>query len=202
MSAVCRPGELPVNSSPAFQLRLCGAPSIERVGPDAGRLSGRVAQRHRVALLALVAMAPGRRMSRDKLIAYLWPESDPERGRNLLKVSTYVVRTELGEGVLVSEGDDLRLGDDVVRVDAVDFTTALDEGDHAAAVSLYRGPFLDGFFLSDAAEFDQWAGGERARLAAGYARALEALADDAEARRDFPAAADHWRTRGTQDPYD
>jgi TolB-like protein/DNA-binding SARP family transcriptional activator len=202
VSAACRPGERAVNSSPTFHLRLFGAPSIEREGADASRLTGRVAQRHRVALLALVAMAPGRRLSRDKLITYLWPESDPERGRNLLKVSSYVVRTALGDGALVSEGDDLLLGADVVRVDAAEFEAALERANHAHAVALYRGPFLDGFFLSDAPEFEQWADGERACLAAGYAKALEALAEETEARRDFSTAAAHWRTRATLDPYD
>jgi TolB-like protein/DNA-binding SARP family transcriptional activator len=191
-----------VNSSATFQLRLLGSPSVEVHGASGTVLTGRVAQRHRVALLALVATAPAQRLSRDKLIAYLWPESDPERGRNLLKVSSYVLRTALGEGALLSEGDDLRLATDVVRVDALDFETALARADHAQAVALYRGPFLDGFFLSDAPEFEQWADRERARLAARFAKALEALAEEADADRDFSRAAEWWRVRATQDPYD
>ena len=202
MSAACRPGESPVNSSPTFRLRLFGSPSIEDDGAGGALLTGRVAQRHRLALLALIAMAPGQRLSRDKLIAYLWPESDPERGRNLLKVSSYVLRTALGEGALLSEGEDLRLASDVVRVDATDFETALDQADHAQAVALYRGPFLDGFFLNDAPEFEQWAERERARLTVRYSKALEALADEADADRDFARAAEWWRVRATQDPYD
>src|SRR5215213_5109291 len=118
-----------MSSSPTFHLRLFGSPSIEREGGTP--LTGRVAQRHRLALLALIAMAPVDRLSRDKLIAYLWPESDTERGRNLLKVSTYVLRTTLGEGAVLSEGDDLRLNADVVRVDATEFETALAGADHA-----------------------------------------------------------------------
>ena len=153
-------------------------------------------------MLAVIAMAPGQRMSRDKLIAYLWPESDPERGRNLLKVSTYVLRTELGEGALLSDGDDLRLAMDVVRVDAAEFESALARADHAQAVALYRGPFLDGFFLSDAPEFEQWADRERSRLAARFAKALEALAEAADESRDFSVAAEWWRLRATQDPFD
>jgi TolB-like protein/DNA-binding SARP family transcriptional activator/Tfp pilus assembly protein PilF len=153
-------------------------------------------------MLALIAMAPGQRLSRDKLIAYLWPESDQERGRNLLKVSVYAVRTALGEGALISEVDDLRLATDVVHVDAVDFDDALGRADHAQAVALYRGPFLDGFFANDAPELEQWVDRERARLATGFARALEALAEDADRNRDFSEAAEWWRLRATQDPYD
>jgi TolB-like protein/DNA-binding SARP family transcriptional activator/Flp pilus assembly protein TadD len=189
-----------MSSSPMFRLRVFGSPSIDREGGDA--LTGRVAQRHRLGLLVLVGMAPSARLSRDKLIAYLWPESDLERGRNLLKVSTYVIRTALGENALLSEGDELRLNADVVRVDALEFEAAVSSGDYRNAATLYRGPFLDGFFLSDAPEFEQWAARTRDRLAAGYAKALEALAGEAEANRDFPAAAEWWKLRAAHDLYD
>ena len=200
MNAACRRGELPMSASPTFQLRAFGNPSIEREGGEP--LTGRAAQRHRIALLTLIAMAPLARLSRDKLIAYLWPESDAERGRNLLKVSSYVLRTALGEDALLSEGDDLRLNTDVVRLDVAEFEAALGSADYARATALYAGPFLDGFFLSDAPEFDQWASGERDRLAACYAKALEALANEAEANAEFSTAAEWWKRRAAQDLYD
>jgi len=189
-----------MNTRPTFHLRLLGSPSIEVVGGR--RLSGRVSQRHRLALLALLTLSPGRRMSRDKAVAWLWPESDPEKGRNLLSVAMYVIRTTLGDGALGGEGDELRLDDEVVGSDAADFEAALARGDHAAAVSLYEGPFLDGFFLSDAPEFEQWVSRERERLTAGYRRALEALAVQAEDGGDFAGAAEQWKLRAAQDPYD
>ena len=189
-----------MTSSPTFHLRLFGSPSIER--GDGVPLTGRAAQRHRLALLALLAMAPAQRMTRDKLIACLWPENDPEGGRNLLKVSSYVLRTTLGEGIVLSEGDDLRLNADLVRTDAAEFDAAFARADHARAVALYRSPFLDGFFLSDAPEFEHWAARERERLAADYGRALEALAAAAEADGDAPRAAEWWKMRAAQDPYD
>src|SRR5688500_20394063 len=98
-----------MSASPTFHLRLFRSPSIEADDGGGVPLSGRVAQRHRPALLALVAMAPGQRLSRGKLIAYLWPERDYERGRNLLQASSYVLRTDTGELALVSDGDALRL---------------------------------------------------------------------------------------------
>ena len=189
-----------MNSSPMFYLKLFGSPSLER--DDGAPLTGRAAQRHRVALLALLALAPAQRLSRDKLIAYLWPESDSERGRNLLNVSTYVLRAALGESALLSSGDDLRLNADVIQVDVAEFEAALERADHARAVALYRSRFLDGFFLSEAPEFEQWAERERERLARGYENALEELADAAEGARDFPRAAEWWKARAAQDPYD
>src|SRR5688572_26878278 len=112
-------------------LKLFGSPSLLR---DEVVLTGRAAQRHRLALLALLVLAPGRRMSRDKVIAYLWPERDGDAGRNLLKVSTYVLRAELAETALVSEGDDVRLDPDVVRSDVSEFADAIARADYSRAV--------------------------------------------------------------------
>ena len=188
-------------SQPAFRLRLLGAPAIE--GADR-TLGGRVAQRHRLAVLALLALAPAQRLSRDKLIAYLWPESDADRGRNLLNVASYNLRAALGETALLSSGDDLQLNGDVVHADIAEFETAVAQGDHARAAAIYGGkaPFLDGFFLPDAPEFERWVEGVRKRLADAYAAALESLATEAEARSDFATAAAWWKTRAAQDPYD
>ena len=183
-----------------FRLRLLGGASIAR--GDGVPLAGRAAQRHRLALLALLACPPGHGLSRDKLIALLWPESDTERGRNLLNVSVYELRKALGEDALLSEGDELRLNAEAVSSDVAEFEGALERGDHEAAVALYRGPLLDGFFVPDAPEFERWANGERVRLAVAYARSLEALARDAEARGDFQGSAEWWRQRAAHDPYD
>lgn len=189
------------SSQPPFRLRLLGSPAIE--GGER-TLSGRVAQRHRLAVLALLALAPAQRLSRDKLIAYLWPESDAERGRNLLNVACYNLRAALGETALLSLGDDLQLNGDVVQADVIEFELATRQRDYARAVTIYHGraPFLDGFFLPDAPEFERWVDSVRKRLADTYAAALESLAADAEGRSDFAKAAEWWRSRAAQDPYD
>ena len=43
-------------------------------------------------------------------------------------------------------------------------------------------PLMDGFHLSDGAEFERWLDGERARLTGRYAAALETLAEASESR--------------------
>ena len=189
-----------MSTSPAIHLRLFGSPSLER--EDGSVLAGRAAQRHRLALLALLSLAPGHRISRDKLMAWLWPEADGKRARNLLNVSTHVLRGVLGETSIVSAGEDLRLDVAAVRPDVAEFERAMQAGDEESAVALYRGPFLDGFFLPEAEEFDQWSGRERQRLADIYGKALEGLAERAEAAGDFGTAAVRWRARAAHDPLD
>lgn len=78
----------------------------------------------------------------------------------------------------------------------------MERADYLRAVSLYRGPLLDGFFLSGAPEFERWAEGKRERLARAHAKSLEELALAAEGAKDFVKAAEWWKARAAQDPYD
>lgn len=183
-----------------FYLRLFGSPRLEDAAGVA--LTGRGAQRHRLGLLGLLALAGNRGSSRDRLAAFLWPERSAGRARNLLKVSVYVLRKALGEAALLSEGDELCLNPDCVETDVRLFEEALAADDAERAVSLYAGPLLDGFFLRDAPEFERWIDGQRSRLALAYARALESLADAASLRGDILAAVEWWRARAALDPFD
>ncbi|MET0399661.1 MAG: tetratricopeptide repeat protein [Longimicrobiaceae bacterium] len=182
----------------SFSLRLFGAPGV--VGPD-GPLGGRIAQRHPLALLALLAAAPSATASRERLTGLLWPDSDTEHARGLLNVAVHAVRKALGEGALVSVGASLQLDEAVVRSDLRDFTDALAAGEAERAVEAYAGPYLDGFYL-DAEGFDRWADEERVRLAGLRAEALERLAATADAAGDPVRAAAWWRRRAGQDPCD
>ena len=92
-----------------FTLRLLGGASLD--GPD-GPVAGRAALRQRVALLALLAVEHPRPLSRDKLVASLWPESGTDDARHLLRESLYILRSALGDDSVLSTGDDLRLNPD------------------------------------------------------------------------------------------
>jgi SARP family transcriptional regulator, regulator of embCAB operon len=179
-------------------LRLFGAPTITR--EDGVAVEGRAVQRHRIALLALLARTGG--CTRDKLVAMLWPESSGERARSSLNESLYVLRRALGEATILSPGDDVRLAPSALRTDVGEFEEALARGDPAQAVERYRGPFMDGFFLTRSGEFDRWMESERERLAAQFRGALETLAAKAEERRDFTAAVALWRRVVAEAPLD
>jgi serine/threonine-protein kinase len=69
------------------------------------------------------------------------------------------------------------------------------------AVEIYRGPFLDGFFLDGVPEFDPWVEAERARLAELYRAALEQLIAEAEERKDPAGAARWWKRLASHDPF-
>jgi len=150
----------------------------------------------------MLATAPGRALSRDKLVAVLWPEATPERARPQLSDAVYILRGALGEEVVRAAGDDLSLNPALLTIDVARFEDAVAAARWKEAVELYRGPLLDGFHVPDSAEFEEWLYTERSRLGRQYERALEALAAAAEAARDHTAAVSWWRRRAALDPLD
>ena len=181
-----------------FSLTVLGGASLE--GAD-GPVRGRAAHKRRVALLAVLASARGRAVSRERILGLLWPETSSQAGRHLLSESLSVVRRELGNEAFVCQGDDLFLNREVVASDIDAFEAALERGEREEAAALYRGPFLDGFYVSGAPGFERWAEDERARIGRAYARALEELAESSEAERAFAVATDWWRRLAVHDPY-
>jgi DNA-binding SARP family transcriptional activator len=154
-----------------IDLALLGPVSL--TGP-VGPYARRAVQRRRIALLAVLAGSSHESLSRDRVIGLLWPESDDRTARHLLAGSVYVLRRALGADAIVSSDDELRLSSDHVRTDIQEFRRALAAERWADALRLYRGDFLDGFFVRNASEFERWASSERARLHADAIRAAAA----------------------------
>ncbi len=159
-----------------------------------------VLQKRRLALLSILAIAGENGISRDRVMAFLWPESSSERSRHALDQLIYAVRRILGVGAIISRAADLTLGSTVVSSDVGDFTQAIRGQRWDDAVALYDGPLLDGVFLSDSRELESWIDGERARLGQDYQRALESLAMQAASRGDHHVSAGWWRRLSAADP--
>ena len=164
--------------------------------------TGSATRRRRLALLALLAVARDRGLSRDKVQAYLWPESDTERAQHGLNQLIYFQRHHLGGGDLILGRKTLRLNRAAITTDVWDFEDALNSGSHEVAVRLYTGPFLDGFFLRGAPGFDRWVEEQRSRLAAGCAQAVGMLAAAAAAQGDHHRALEWLRRAAELSPFD
>ncbi|MFL5494964.1 MAG: BTAD domain-containing putative transcriptional regulator [Gemmatimonadales bacterium] len=182
-----------------LRLRTLGGLSLSR-GTE--NLTGAVTQRRRLAILALLAVARDTGLSRDKLQAYLWPESDAERARHVLNQLLYAQRRQVGHDTLFVGRKTLRLNPELITADVGEFEDALDRGALEEGAALYAGPFLDGFFLKDAPEFERWVDAQRDRLTRRALGALTTLAGRAEAAGDEPQALT-WRRRAAElDPLD
>jgi TolB-like protein/DNA-binding SARP family transcriptional activator len=185
---------------PTDRHRLRTLGTFALVGPrDDTILGTRGHQRRRLALLAVLAAAGERGRSRDQLLLLFWPDVSQSRARHSLEQLLYEIRSAVGGAAFVGVNP-VCLAPAIVSSDVADFNDALERGDLEVAVEAYRGPFLDGFHLGDAPEFEQWLGAERARLERGYASALERLAQSAEAAHDPTEAARWWRKLTDIDP--
>jgi DNA-binding SARP family transcriptional activator len=164
--------------------------------------TGSATRRRRLALLALLAVTRDRGMNREKVQAYLWPESDTERARHGLNQLVYFQRRHLDGGDLFLGRKTLRLNRAAITTDIWDFEDALEAGAHDTAVRLYAGPFLDGFFVREAPGFERWVEDQRSRLAVRCAQVVGELAAAAAAKGDHHQALE-WSRRGAElNPFD
>jgi DNA-binding SARP family transcriptional activator len=128
------------------------------------------ATRKALALLLYLAVEGGRH-PREKITDLFWPASDSEHGRAALRRTLVLLRRALpdADDYLLAERD--RLGfnpESNFKLDLHVLAAAVHAGPTRealaqlqAAVEAYRGDFLAGFSLDDAAAFDDWASLQR-----------------------------------------
>jgi len=180
-----------------IELRMLGRLSL--TGADGREVRGLLGQPRRLALLAyLAAASPQGFHRRDTLLALFWPELDQEHARAALRQALHVVRDALGGDAVTSRGDE-EIGLDFAQVscDVAAFERALRIGQLEEALDLYRGALLEGFFISDAPEFERWLETERARLQQAAAGGARALAERYESDNDLTRAV-RWTRRSIE----
>lgn len=158
--------------------------------------------RRRLAVLAMLAAAGSEGISRDKLVAYVWPEAAEDHARHALAQTLYLLRRDVSGTDAVIGAQELRLDSAVVESDLAEFTRAVAAGDIDRVAQLYTGPFLDGFYLPGAAEFERWTERERSRLAAECRGAFERAARESVRHGDQPRALRCWRRVAALNPLD
>ncbi|HET9426510.1 MAG TPA: BTAD domain-containing putative transcriptional regulator [Gemmatimonadaceae bacterium] len=185
-----------------IQLRLLG--SIDLRDAEGRELRRLLVRPKQVALLACLALrSPGEWLQRGGLLALLWPESDERRARLSLRNALYALRTELGADVVLSRGDDeVMLDASRVSCDTDGFTRALAAGDYELALSLYRGPLLEGLAVTGLHDFDAFLDGRRDSFRRSAANAAMTLSDRAFQASEF-VAAERWAAQAVElSPYE
>ncbi len=151
----------------ALRLELLGDLQIRTANGALATVSAKKAQ----ALLAYLSVKPAQRVSREKISALLWSSTGPDQARQSLRQTLSMLRKELttilGDAhALLDENDLLGVDETVVTCDVAEFESLAASGSESALASasaLYRGDFLDGFYLNEE-RFDQWVIAERDRL--------------------------------------
>jgi TolB-like protein/Tfp pilus assembly protein PilF len=147
-----------------------------------------------MAVLAMIARAGPRGISRDRLRAALWPDAAEESGRHALKQALYALRRDAGVAEPFLGTRELRLNPDEVSSDVTEFEDLRQRGQHARAAAVCEGPFLEGFRLASVPEFEYWMEEEREALQRALADTLAHLARTAREAGD-PAGAVLWSRR-------
>src|ERR1051326_4056557 len=150
-----------------LRLELLGDLQIRSENGSLSVISAKKAQ----ALLAYLAVKPTQRVSREKIAALLWSSTGPDQARQSLRQTLSMLRKELTSIVgdsraLIDENDLLGVDETTVTCDVADFESLAAGGNEpelTRAAELYRGDFLDGFYLNEE-RFDQWVIAERDRL--------------------------------------
>lgn len=120
------------------------------------------------ALLAVLALSPGGRQPRDRLLDTFWGSRDDAQARHSLSQTLTALRRQIGKDAFSSDRDAITLVSERLDIDIVRFLDAAGSDaidDLQRAAMHYRGPLLDGLMLRESA-FQEWIATERQRCAA------------------------------------
>src|SRR6516162_9589069 len=170
---------------PKSELRLLGPLSLAIDGHELHQLP-----RKADALLALLALQPGRPITRETLADFLWTDRGPEQARHSLRQTLLVLRRRVGDDLILAEGNCLVILPGALVVDAIEFearAASTDRDALAEAAALYRGELLENRGPV-ASRFDDWLAIERSRFAALAVTILRRLASASAAVGEIETA--------------
>ncbi len=175
-----------------LRIFLLGLPSLEVDGAPRG-----IRRRKVTALLAYLAMA-SRPYTRDEIAELFYPNKERDRAYAGLRQSLSYLKAAIGEGVWEAASQALSpICGHGVFLDVTEFRRHISlahgarELDHLrSAMELYRGAFLEGFFLGDSPAFEEWQSGQAEELRGECASALIRLHDLYVQRGSFDLAVE------------
>lgn len=119
-----------------------------------------IARRQARALLYLIGSSFPQPITRSKLAFLIWSDKpDQVAGRNLNRMLSYLHNSLPNPDILQIKAENIQLDHNLVWVDIEQFSrlSSSEEIEFIeAAITLYTGPFLDGFSLPKSREFNSW----------------------------------------------
>jgi DNA-binding SARP family transcriptional activator len=151
------------------------------------------------ALLAYLAAESAQPHSRAKLAGLLWPERPDSDARNNLRFALSNLRRAIGDREAappflnvcrrtIQFNPESDSSVDVAQLAALIEQPSPGVPELEKAVELYRGDFLEGFFVADSVAFEEWMLLRREQLRRGLLAALHLLAAAYEARGEYNRA--------------
>lgn len=162
------------------------------------------------ALLVYLVVEADQAHRRDALMGLLWPDSPQETARHNLRQALFNLRQAIGDHTanprfLFITRDEIQFNPaSAYSLDVAEFNAHLAATAHHAhqqletcavcvsdlqqAIGLYRGNFLQEFFLEDSADFEEWALNQREQLRRRAQESLAHLANHYEKRGEYERA--------------
>lgn len=172
------PAEHPdVVETGCFSLRLLGP--FQLIDPQGQQVE--IGSKKNRLLLAMLASAPGRNMSREALAGQLWAEHGEEQARSSLRQALAVLRKELGgqdARFFAATDATIALHPTQVKLDTEAFLNEVRGATRPsleAALALWRGPFLADVRASEP-ELEDWLHHRREDYQGKYVAAMDRLA--------------------------
>jgi predicted ATPase/DNA-binding SARP family transcriptional activator/tetratricopeptide (TPR) repeat protein len=133
------------------------------------------------AMLVYLAVEGGTH-PRGSLAALFWPESSDSKALTSLRVALSSLRKHVGDYLEISRYTvKIRKGSKLY-LDVFDLETKLAQSQVDQALELYRGDFLEGFYIQDTIDFEDWRLWEQERLRKILVSALQnAISNEIEA---------------------
>jgi predicted ATPase/DNA-binding SARP family transcriptional activator len=149
------------------------------------------------ALLIFLAVESNRAHQRESLMTMLWPGFALQSAQQNLRQTLYLLRQSLPikenapdlflvDRTTVSWNPDVPLSLDIAQFE--ELAASLEIIDRRRAADLYRGPFLEDFYLPDSEPFEEWVTSKRAYYFNAVQDLIGHLADDYIAAADWHAA--------------
>ncbi len=178
-----------------LQLTLFGSPEVHHHGQAVTSFRSSKAQ----ALLYYLAVT-GRPHTRPTLTGLFWGDQPEAAARVSLSKCLSNLRDLLGDVVLVDRQTVAFNRDHPYHLDTERFVIGLRQPPTPetiqslqAALALYRGDFLEGFYVRDAPDFEQWLLIQRAHYREAMVNGLHTLANYADQHGDLSQAIAHTR---------
>lgn len=184
-------------------LTLFGIPLVRLHGQVVNGFRSSKAQ----ALLFFLAVT-GRAHTRATLAGLFWGDQPETAARVSLSKCLSNLHELLGDAVLIerqtvafNRGIRYQLDTEEFVAGVSALTTSVSAQSLHATLALYRGDFLEGFYVRDAPDFEQWLLGQRALYRESVMQGLHALAAYAEQQGHLPQAITHTRRLLVLEPW-
>jgi predicted ATPase/DNA-binding SARP family transcriptional activator len=156
-----------------LEVKTLGRFSLSVNGKQLRDLGSRKAE----AILVYLAIKPGAH-SRNVLAALFWPDSSDSQALTSLRVALSLLRKDFDEYLEILR-DTVEIKPGVqVYLDLADLEAKLANGQVEQALEIYQGDFLQGFFIRDCLDFEDWRRLQQERLRGLVTSALHTAISD------------------------